>query len=135
MYYVIELFYKFKKYQDFTREDLFSYLIPVFNSGQFKIFYDKGEAVGFVSWAYLDKHREDIFRKTGSLLSYNCGNKLWVIDVLSTRNVKNEMKWIKNYFTNQLGINEDMNYLRVNEQNKITMIKKQTTKEHYKWVV
>lgn len=135
MYGVIELFYKFKKYQGFTRKELFDYLIPIFNSGQFKIFYDNNEIVGFVSWAFLDEHTEDIFRKTGRLLRYNCGNNLWLIDILSTRNVKHKTRWIKKYFTKILGNKKKMNYLRVNNNNKITTIKHQLTQEHYKWVV
>ncbi len=135
MYGVIELFYQFQKYKSFTREDLFNYLIPVFNSGQYKIFYKDEKVTGFVSWAFLDDHRQDIFRKTGRILSYNCGTNLWVIDVVSSNDVKIQMGWIKNYFTQILGVNKHMNYLRVNEHNQIRMIKRQTTKEHYKWVV
>ena len=135
MYGVVELFYKFKKYQIFTRADIFNYLIPAFKSGQFKIFYNEGEVTGFVSWAYLDEHTADLFRKTGNLLSYNCGTNLWLIDILSLDDVKIQTRWIKNYFTQKLGNDKDMNYLRVDEHNRIRMIKKQTTKEHYKWVV
>lgn len=131
MYSVIELLYKFKQYQPFSRGQIFKNLIPFFNSGQFKVFYEKEKAIGFVSWAFLDDEGEDIYRNQAKIPNYNCGDNAWVIHLVSLRNAKPEMDWIKKYFSKELGGKKKVKYFRA-KNNFIVSEKYQLTKEFYK---
>ena len=42
------------------------------------------------------------------------------------------MSWIKSYYTNLLGVNKEVHWVRISNDNKIYKITKTLTKEHYK---
>jgi len=131
MYGLIELFYKFDKYKKNTRAELFNYLIPVFNSGQYKILYKDGYIVSFVSWAFLDEISENHFKQTGHVLNYNCGDRVWLVDLVSSGDSRRLVKWTNQYFRKLLGSNKRVNYLKMDNNSKICRISSSLTKECY----
>ena len=132
MYGLIELFYKFDKYKKNTRAELFSHLIPAVNSGQYKILYKNDDIVSFVSWAFFSEMAENHFKMTGNVLSYNCGNRVWLIDLVSSGDSRRLVKWTNRYFRNLLGERKRVNYLRMDDNSKIYRISSSLTKELYR---
>ena len=42
------------------------------------------------------------------------------------------MSWIKQYYTNLLGTNRSVNWLRISDDGKVNKVTKTLTKRHYK---
>ena len=62
---------------------------------------------------------------------YNSGNIPWHIDTICVDDVKSVMKWTKQYFTNLLGYNKPVKWLRITDDEVITRVVTRYTKEHY----
>lgn len=129
---VINLYKSFQKYQYVLREQLFFYLLTPFNNKQCKIFYTDDKVTGFISWCYLNDIKQKHFRNKGEVLDWNCGTNVWLVDVLAINGIQSIMKWTKNHFTNELGANERVNYIRMDNALNIYRISSQSTKEFYK---
>ena len=98
---IIDFFKSYSKYENIADYDLFNYLYPCIKVSQFEVFIERDGIKGFVSWAYLNDIAEFKFKRTGQIEQWNCGDKVWVVDVLSKRNAKNEIYWLKKYFSNK----------------------------------
>lgn len=90
--------------------------------------------IAFTNWAFLSDDAQNRFISTGILNvnDWNSGNNVWHFDIICVKNLKKVMSWIKSYYTNLLGVNKTVNWLRVSDDNKVYKITKTLTKEHYK---
>lgn len=129
---IIDFFKSYSQYENIADYDLFNYLYPCIKLSQFEVFIERDGIKGFVSWAYLNDIAEFKFKRTGHIDQWNCGDKVWVINVLSKRNAKNEIYWLKKYFSNKFGAKKRINYLRIRENNIIESVRHLYTQEFYK---
>jgi len=113
---VINLFKKFDRFKNKPDNQLQYYLQPSIKLNQFKKFYDNNELVGFVNWAHIHDLVEKRFKHTGKIKTYEwkSGNNTWVIEIVSTKNTFNMMRWVYHYFKKKLKVNQSINWLRVN---------------------
>ncbi|MDP7195068.1 MAG: toxin-activating lysine-acyltransferase, partial [SAR202 cluster bacterium] len=68
------------------------------------------------NWAYIHDLVEKRFKHTGKIKTseWKSGNNTWVIEIVSTKNTFNMMRWIYHYFKKKLKVNQSINWLRVN---------------------
>ena len=113
---VINLLKKFDRFKNKPDNQLQYYLQPSIKLNQFKKFYNNDELVGFVNWAYIHDLVEKRFKHTGKIKTseWKSGNNTWVIEIVSTKNTFNMMRWIYHYFKKKLKVNQSINWLRVN---------------------
>ena len=129
---VIDLYKTFNKYKNFTREQLFYYLQKPISLGQCKIFYNNNLATGFISWAYFNNKTEKHFKKTGEVLYWSGGKNIWLIDLVSAENLTDMIKYAKKHFSNIMTDEQRINYIRVDEKDRIVKYSSQINKDHYK---
>ena len=112
---VINLFKKFDRFKNKPDNQLQYYLQPSIKLNQFKKFYNNDELVGFVNWAYIHDLVEKRFKHTGKIKTseWKSGNNTWVIEIVSTKNTFNMMRWVYHYFKKKLKVNQSINWLRV----------------------
>tara|TARA_R110001583_G_scaffold1525_1_gene11851 strand:- start:40 stop:513 length:474 start_codon:yes stop_codon:yes gene_type:complete len=127
------LYKSFPRYKDHTFEDVLEHIAPSVDLNQYKIHYKDGLPFAFTNWAFLNKDAEKRFMTTAELNSedYNSGDIPWHIDTICLGSVKDIMKETKEYFTNLLGCNKPVKWLRVNDEGVITRTVTRYTKEHY----
>ncbi len=129
---VISLYKKFDRYKDCSREDIYYHILPSIKLKQYKIHKDGDNVVAFTNWAFLNEKAEEKFIKTGDINSWNCGDKLWHVDTICVKNIRKVMAWTKRYFTEKLGLNKPINWLRVSDDNKV--YRKQTIFTKRNWL-
>jgi hemolysin-activating ACP:hemolysin acyltransferase len=127
----VNFYHSFNRYKENTREELFDYLSTPFSLKQYKYFYKENRMSGFISWAYLDELNEEHYMKTGKVNNWKSGNIVWLVDVLSMNDVKSIVEWGKKYFTDKIGKNKKVNYLRMDKDLNIKKISYLLTKEFY----
>ena len=112
---VINLFKKFDRFKNKPDNQLQYYLQPSIKLNQFKKFYDNNELVGFVNWAYIHDLVEKRFKHTGKIKTseWKSGNNTWLIEIVSTKNTFNMMRWVYHYFKKKLKANQSINWLRI----------------------
>ena len=127
------LYKSFPRYQPHTFEDVLDHIAPSVELNQYKIHYENGIPHAFTNWAFLSEDAEKRFMTTAELNpeDYNSGNIPWHIETICTGNIKSVMKWTKEYFTNLLGYNKPVKWLRVSDDGTITRAAVRYTKEHY----
>ena len=127
------LYKLFPRYQPHTFEDVLQHISPSVELNQYKIHYQNGIPYAFTNWAFLNKDAEHRFMTTAELNpeDYNSGNIPWHIETICTGDIKAVMKWTKEYFTNLLGYNKPVKWLRVSDDGTITRAAVRYTKEHY----
>jgi len=127
------LYKLFPRYQDHTYEDVQNHISPSVFLNQYKIHYDRGLPFAFTNWAFLNEEAEQRFMTTAQLnpKDYNSGNRPWHVDTVCCGDLKSVMKWTKQYFTNLLGYNKPVKWLRVSDDETITRIATRYTKRHY----
>lgn len=128
---VINLYKSFDKYKEQTREELFNYLLQPFNLNQYKIFYKDNKISAFICWAFLDAEYEEHFKLTSQVNNWNCGDRVWLIDLVSSGDSRKMVKWTNQYFRKLLGKEKKVNYLRVDEKMQIYRVASSLTKECY----
>jgi len=114
LYRIIHLFRQFPKYDKLSFEFLVKMLIQSINLNQYKIHKIDNKDVGFTNWAFLSNNVEQRFVLTGKLKDneWNCGDNIWVMNVLAKNNCLHIMKWVKNYFRNKIEINKSVKWVR-----------------------
>ena len=132
---VIELYRKFSKYNSYTDRELAKSIIPSLSLSQYKKHYDNGKLIGFTNWANVDNKTELYFLNTGIIKNWDCGNIMLHVDFVATKKIKNIMKWLKNNAVNSMGLNKNIHWIRLNNNNTIRTIMKQRTKDSWSWVV
>ena len=128
---IIGLYRKFDRYKENTNEDLYQHVLPSFQLKQYKIHKDGENVIAFTNWAFLNKEAENRYVKTAELNpeDWNSGNQPWHIDTLCIGNILKVHRWTKKYFTDLLGANKTVSWLRVLANGKIKRQTKTLTKK------
>ena len=116
LYRIIHLYRQFPKYDKFTYKQLTEMITPSVNLDQYQIHRIGNEDVGFTNWAYLSDNVEQRFKLIGKLKpnEWNCGDNIWVMQVVAKSHVKEIMKWVKDYFRDKIEVNESVKWIRAN---------------------
>jgi cytolysin-activating lysine-acyltransferase len=117
LYRIIHLYRQFPKYDKFTYKQLTEMITPSVNLDQYQIHRIGSEDVGFTNWAYLSDNVEQRFKLIGKLKpnEWNCGDNIWVMQVVAKSNAKEIMKWVKNYFRDKIEVNESVKWIRADK--------------------
>ena len=115
-YRIIHLYRQFPKYDKFTYKQLTEMITPSINLDQYQIHRIGNEDVGFTNWAFLSDNVEQRFKLIGKLKpnEWNCGDNIWVMQVVAKSHVKQIMKWVKDYFRDKIEVNESVKWIRAN---------------------
>jgi cytolysin-activating lysine-acyltransferase len=116
-YRIIHLYRQFPKYDKFTYKQLTEMITPSVNLDQYQIHRIGNEDVGFTNWAYLSDNVEQRFKLIGKLKpnEWNCGDNIWVMQVVAKSNAKEIMKWVKDYFRDKIEVNESVKWIRADK--------------------
>ena len=116
LYRIVHLYRQFPKYDKFTYEQLVTMITPSINLDQYQIHRIGNEDVGFTNWAYLSDTVEERFKLTLKLkpTEWNCGDNIWVMQIVAKSHVKEIMKWVKDYFRDKIQVNESVKWIRAN---------------------
>ena len=117
LYRIIHLYRQFPKYDKFTYKQLTEMITPSINLDQYQIHRIGSEDVGFTNWAYLSDNVEQRFKLIGKLKpnEWNCGDNIWVMQVVAKSNAKEIMKWVKDYFRDKIEVNESVKWIRADK--------------------
>ena len=117
LYRIVHLYRQFPKYNKFTYAELVKSITPSINLDQYQIHRVGTEDVGFTNWAFLSDTVEERFKLSLRLKDneWNCGDNIWVINVLAKSHVKEIMKWVKDYFRDKIEVNESVKWIRADE--------------------
>ena len=117
LYRIIHLYRQFPKYDKFTYKQLTEMITPSVNLDQYQIHRIGNEDVGFTNWAFLSDNVEQRFKLIGKLKpnEWNCGDNIWVMQVVAKSNVKEIMKWVKDYFRDKIEVNESVKWIRADK--------------------
>ena len=112
---------------------MYYHILPSINQNQYKIFEDELGIYGFINWAYLDKATESNYKKNGKIYKneWKSGNKLWLHDIVITRNSSKVMSWVYNYFKKLLKTDEAIHWLRLDKEDNIYRISKKYKREFH----
>ena len=130
---IINFYKTFNKYKNDNYDDIYYHILPSINSNQYKIFEDQQGLYGFVNWAFINKEEEDNYKLKGMIKKdkWQSGNNLWLYDILISKNAREVMSWVYNYFKNYLKVNECINWLRLDDNNNIYRISKKYKREFH----
>ena len=130
---IINFYKTFNKYKNNNYDDIYYHILPSINSNQYKIFEDQQGLYGFVNWAFINKEEEDNYKSKGMIKKdkWQSGNNLWLYDILISKNAREVMSWVYNYFKNYLKVNECINWLRLDDNNNIYRISKKYKREFH----
>jgi hemolysin-activating ACP:hemolysin acyltransferase len=117
LYRIIHLYRQFKQYDKFTYAELTKMITPSLNLDQYQIHRVGNEDIGFTNWAYLNDTVEERFKLSLRLKDneWNCGDNIWVMQILAKSHVKEIMKWVKDYFRDKIEVNESVKWIRADE--------------------
>lgn len=132
---IIKLYRKFSKYDSYTDREIAKSIIPSLSLSQYKTHYENNKLIGFTNWAYVNKETELHFLKTGIIKRWNDGDIMLHVDFVATKQIKNIMKWLKNNAVKSMGLNKNIHWIRLNNNDTIRTIMKQKTKDSWSWVV
>lgn len=91
----VKLFLKSHTHRDnYTLQDIDTFLLTPLRHGKLKVFYEAGKPVGLVSWSFLNSSQEREYLDTGlidkSVFSSTEGT-LWCLDLISAGKTPREM--------------------------------------------
>ena len=117
IYRIVHLYRQFPKYDKFTYQQLTEMITPSLNLDQYQIHRIGNEDVGFTNWAFLSDNVEQRFKLIGKLKpnEWNCGDNIWVMQVVAKSNVKEIMKWVKDYFRDKIEVNQSVKWIRADK--------------------
>ena len=117
LYRIVHLYRQFPKYDKFTYKQLTEMITPSINLDQYQIHRIGSEDVGFTNWAYLSDNVEQRFKLIGKVKpnEWNCGDNIWVMQVVAKSHVKEIMKWVKDYFRDKIEVNESVKWIRADK--------------------
>lgn len=127
---IIDLYRQFPQYKDHSYDSIFWHIYPSIKSKQYKFFNKKA----FCNWAYLSNQCANMYKQYAKIgyNDWNTGSNIFLVDVVAIGSIKDLSKWLKNYFTKELGLNKSVSWIRLCD-NKINRITKRYTKRHYRW--
>ena len=116
LYRIIHLYRQFKQYDKFTYAELTKMITPSLNLDQYQIHRVGNQDVGFTNWAFLSDTVEERFKLSLRLKDneWNCGDNIWVMQILAKSHAKEIMKWVKDYFRDKIEVNESVKWIRAN---------------------
>ena len=117
LYRIIHLHRQFKQFDKYKYSELVKMLTPSLNLDQYQIHRVGNEDVGFTNWAYLSDNVQQRFEISCRLKAneWNCGNNVWVIQIIAKSHVKQIMRWIKDYFKERIKINQSVKWIRADD--------------------
>ena len=117
LYRIIHLYRQFKQYDKFTYAELTKMITPSLNLDQYQIHRVGNQDIGFTNWAFLSDTVEERFKLSLRLKDneWNCGDNIWVMQILAKSHAKEIMKWVKEYFRDKIEINESVKWIRADE--------------------
>ena len=117
LYRIIHLYRQFKQYDKFTYKELTKMITPSLNLDQYQIHRLGNQDIGFTNWAFLSDTVEERFKLSLRLKDneWNCGDNIWVMQILAKSHVKEIMKWVKDYFRDKIEVNESVKWIRADE--------------------
>jgi cytolysin-activating lysine-acyltransferase len=118
LYRIIHLYRQFKQYDKFTYKELTKMITPSVNLDQYQIHRIGNQDVGFTNWAYLSDNVEQRFKLSLRLKDneWNCGNNIWVMQILAKSHAKEIMRWVKDYFRDKIEVNESVKWIRADDK-------------------
>ena len=118
LYRVVHLYRQFPKFDQYTYEDLVKMITPSLNLDQYQIHRIGNQDVGFTNWAFLSDTVEQRFKLSLRLKDneWNCGNNIWVMQILAKSHAKEIMRWVKNYFRDKIEVNESVKWIRADDK-------------------
>lgn len=130
---IVELYRQYPKYDHLEDAGLRLYLMPSMKLKQCKIHTDGDEVIGFTNWAFLSDEAQTRFKKEGYLEpnDWLSGNNIWHIETVCKRNLKDIIKWTKQFFAKKYGAGKPINWLRVDNDSFIRNVVKIHTKENW----
>ena len=130
---ILDLYRKFKRYNQFNDNELRLYLFPSLNLDQYKKHYVGDKLVAFTNWAFLSDKAYAKFKKTGmiSKQDWRSGNHLCWNDVIGESKVDEVVAWTRDLFVNKFGVGRQVSWLRI-KNNEIIRKVTRTTKESWK---
>ena len=133
IYRIVHLYRQFPKYDKFTYKQLTEMITPSVNLDQYQIHRIGNEDVGFTNWAYLSDNVEQRFKLIGKLKpnEWNCGDNIWVMQVVAKSNAKEIMKWVKDYFRDKIEVNESVKWIRADKDFQIYRRSKKYKREFH----
>jgi len=131
---IISLYRCFDRYKKYSDKDLLFHILPSYQLKQYKIHKQGDEVIAFTNWAFLNNDAQNRFISTGKIASkdWNSGDNVWHVDTICVKNIKKVMSWTRKYFTNLLGLNKPVHWLRIDSNNNIYRKTTRFTKEYYK---
>ncbi len=131
---IMSLYRKFDRYKTYSDKDIFFNILPSYQLKQYKLHKQGDEVIGYTNWAFLNDDAQKRFISTAQLKpkDWNSGDNVWHINTICVKNMKKIMSWTKKYFTNMLGLNQPVHWLRVDNNKKIYRKATRFTKESYK---
>jgi hemolysin-activating ACP:hemolysin acyltransferase len=117
LYRIVHLYRQFKQYDKFTYAELVKIITPSLNLDQYQIHRVGNEDVGYTNWAFLSDNVEERFKLSLRLKDneWNCGDNIWVMQILAKSHAKEIMKWIKEYFKERIEVNDSVKWIRADE--------------------
>jgi hemolysin-activating ACP:hemolysin acyltransferase len=117
LYRIIHLYRQFPKYDKFTYAELTKMIIPSINLDQYQIHRVGNKDIGFTNWAFISDTVEERFKLIGKLKpnEWNCGDNIWVMQVIAKSHVKEIMRWVKDYFRDKIEVNESVKWIRADK--------------------
>jgi cytolysin-activating lysine-acyltransferase len=117
LYRIVHLYRQFKQYDKFTYAELVKIITPSLNLDQYQIHRVGNEDVGYTNWAFLSDNVEERFKLSLRLKDneWNCGDNIWVMQILAKSHAREIMKWIKEYFKERIEVNDSVKWIRADE--------------------
>jgi cytolysin-activating lysine-acyltransferase len=118
LYRIIHLYRQFKQYDKFTYKELTKMITPSVNLDQYQIHRVGNQDVGFTNWAYLSDNVEERFKLCLRLKDneWNCGDNIWVMQILAKSHAKEIMRWVKDYFRDKIEVNQSVKWIRADDK-------------------
>lgn len=128
---IINLYKSFDKYKNNSEDELFMHIYPSLKLKQYKIHKKNNNIIGFSNWAFLSKYEENHLITTHEIKdgAWNSGKIVWHMDIVATNNIREIMDWTRQYFTQLLGCNQKVKWLRVYDDK--VVLKEILTKRHF----
>lgn len=132
IYEVIDFYKNFPQYTYNSQSELFYHLYPSFSYGQYRIYRDKNDIIGFCNWCFLDDLSQARFIKYAHLSpdQWKSGDNFWIHDVVASKNTVRILKDIKRLSLITIGNRKKVNYLRI-KNNGIFARRSVLTKNHW----
>ena len=131
---IMSLYRKFDRYKPYSDKELFFNILPSYQLKQYKLHKQGDEVIGYTNWAFLSDDAQKRFISTGKLNQedWKSGDNVWHINTVCVKNMRKIMSWTKKYFTNMLGLNKPVHWLRIDDNKNIYRKTTRFTKESYK---